>query len=252
MVFNRYAPFYDIFYQRKNYKRECDSLEQFFVKYMRRNPKTILDLGCGTGGHMLPFAQRGYAVTGIDASSEMLSMAREKFKKNNARAEFFKSKIQSFHAAKKFDVIVCMFSVIDYVTQDRDLFKTFRNVAAHMKTTSLFIFDFWRREAVEKYFMPKKKKTFQTGGAVIDRRSSTTIDRKNRLCQVNYKIHLKGNGYPDKSFQERHCLRYFSIDEMKNFLEESGLKIVGLHPFLNINGTIRSNTWDVTVAAGKI
>lgn len=251
MVFNRYAHFYDVFYRKKNYKKECDFLEQLFAQY-KRNPKTILDLGCGTGGHMLPLAQRGYAVTGIDASSEMLSMAREKFNKNNARAEFLKSKIQLFKAAEKFDVIVCMFSVIDYLTQDKDILKTLRNAAAHMKKTSLLIFDFWQAEAVEKYFSPKKKRTFQSREWMVERRSSTKIDRKKCLCEVNYKILFKGNGYPKENFQEKHVLRYFSIGEMKDFLQKAGLNILGLHPFSNINEIIRNNTWDVTVVAQRM
>ncbi len=252
MAFNQYANFYDIFYQRKNYKRECDFLEQLFVQYAKKNPKTILDLGCGTGGHMLPLAQRGYAVTGVDASSKMLSLAREKFVNKNLKAEFLRSRIQFFKVAKKFDAIVCMFSVIDYLTQDKDLLKTFRNVAAHMKKASFFIFDFWRAEAVEKYFLPEKNKAFRSRDGIVERHSSTKINRKKHLCEVNYKIQVQGNGDPRRSFQEKHVLRYFSIDEMKDFLQKSGLKILALYPFLNINGTIRSNTWDVTIVAQKI
>jgi 2-polyprenyl-3-methyl-5-hydroxy-6-metoxy-1,4-benzoquinol methylase len=252
MVFGRYAELYDTFYKKKNYKKECDFLEQLFTKYTKRNPKTILDLGCGTGGHMLALAQRGYTLTGIDASPKMLALARQKFSKNDVKAEFSKNKLQSFKVLKKFDAIVCLFSVIDYVTQDKDLLKTFRNVARHMKRTSLFIFDFWRTEAVENYFSPQKKNVFRTKDRIVERHSSTTIDRKNRLCEVSYKVHLKGNVHPKKSFQEKHCLRYFSVNEMGSFLQKAGLNILGLHPFLNINGTVRANTWDVTVVAQRI
>ncbi len=251
MVFNQYASFYDIFYQGKNYKKECNSLEQLFVRHMKGRPKTILDLGCGTGGHMLPLTQRGYAVTGVDASLKMLSLAREKFAKKNLKAEFLRSRIQFFKVAKKFDAIVCMFSVVDYLTRDKDLRKTFRNVAAHMKKTSIFIFDFWRAEAVEKYFLPEKNKAFRSRDGIVERHSSTKINQKKHLCEVNYKIQVQGNGDPRRSFQEKHVLRYFSIDEIRNFLQKAGLNILGLHPFSNINGTIRNNTWDVTVVAGK-
>lgn len=252
MVFNQYASFYDIFYQRKNYKKECAFLEALFIKYSKGTLKTILDLGCGTGGHMLPLVRRGYTVTGVDASSKILSIAREKFIQNNMRAKFLRSKLQSFQLDKKFDCVVCMFSVVDYLTQDKDLFKTFRNVSAHMKKTSLFIFDFWRAEAVEKYFLPKKRRVFRTKEGIVERHSSTTIDRKNRLCEVDYKIRWKENGSPEENFGEKHSLRYFSINEMKSFLQNAGLKILGLHPFLNIDGNIRNNTWDVTVVTQKM
>ena len=39
---------------------------------------SILDIGCGTGSHALPFADMGYAVTGVDISEDMLEIARKK------------------------------------------------------------------------------------------------------------------------------------------------------------------------------
>jgi len=35
----------------------------------------ILDVGCGTGRHSVELAKRGYKVTGIDLSAEMLKEA---------------------------------------------------------------------------------------------------------------------------------------------------------------------------------
>ena len=41
-------------------------------------PKTILDLGCGTGSILLPLAQEGFDVIGVDLSPEMLTEADHK------------------------------------------------------------------------------------------------------------------------------------------------------------------------------
>ncbi len=56
MVFNKqYANAYDSLYQDKDYEKECDFIEAIFEKN-KRNPRTILDLGCGTGGHAIVLA----------------------------------------------------------------------------------------------------------------------------------------------------------------------------------------------------
>ena len=77
-VFGKYAHFYDTIYQDKNYKKECDFLEKLFKKFSRKKIQTILDLGCGTASHDILLAKRGYNVTGIDMSNEMLKIAKQK------------------------------------------------------------------------------------------------------------------------------------------------------------------------------
>lgn len=49
-----YTRAYDHLYQDKDYAKECDFIEAVFQKYSV-GVKTILDLGCGTGGHALVF-----------------------------------------------------------------------------------------------------------------------------------------------------------------------------------------------------
>jgi len=73
-----YADQYDLLYSDKNYEAECDLIEEVFRRYAKSSVETILDLGCGTGGHAFPLARRGYRVTGVDRSAEMLAHAREK------------------------------------------------------------------------------------------------------------------------------------------------------------------------------
>ena len=73
-----YADQYDLLYSDKDYEAECDLLEEVFRRYGTGPVQTILDLGCGTGSHALLLARRGYQVTGVDRSQEMLAQARQK------------------------------------------------------------------------------------------------------------------------------------------------------------------------------
>ena len=71
-----YAEHYDLFYQHKDYEAGCSFVEAIFQRFAGQPVRSILDLGCGTGGHALRLAQRGYAVTGVDRSAAMLAEAR--------------------------------------------------------------------------------------------------------------------------------------------------------------------------------
>ena len=51
-VFGSYAHFYDTLYQDKDYEAECDFPEQVLACCAQAPIRTILNLGCGTGGHI--------------------------------------------------------------------------------------------------------------------------------------------------------------------------------------------------------
>ena len=72
-----YSLLYDVIYSKKNYKAETKFISQIIKKFHSPNVN-ILDIGCGTGEHTLELLKRGYRVTGIDLSNEMLKIAKKK------------------------------------------------------------------------------------------------------------------------------------------------------------------------------
>ena len=62
-VFQEYAKYYNDIYHDNYYAAECSFLADVFFTFSAEPVKTILDLGCGTGGHALLLAQRGFNVT---------------------------------------------------------------------------------------------------------------------------------------------------------------------------------------------
>jgi len=122
MVFGQYAQYYDTIYKKKNYQEECAYLRKLFRKHSHNEVKTILDLGCGTANHMIPLIKKGHTLTGIDASPQMLKMATQKLDNSNLKADLHRAKLQSFHLGRKFDAVLCLFSVIDYITPKKRTF----------------------------------------------------------------------------------------------------------------------------------
>src|SRR5205814_7072190 len=73
-----YASAYDALHEDKDYERECDLFERTFDELAAGGVRRVLDLGCGTGGHAIPLARRGYDVVGVDRSEAMLARAADK------------------------------------------------------------------------------------------------------------------------------------------------------------------------------
>src|SRR4030042_1243417 len=159
-VFNKYGKDYDLLYQDKDYEEESDFIEHLFKKYSQKSVKTILDAGCGTGGHVIPLAKRGYKVTGFDASEVMIQKAKEKAE----GIPFYVMNIGNFNINEKFDACICMFAVMNYLTSNEEIQQALANVRRHLKSDSLFIFDFWNGLAVLRLLPEARVKVVGSGG----------------------------------------------------------------------------------------
>ena len=73
----KYTKYYDLFNSRKNYINECNFLEEIFKKF-GNEVHSILDLGCGTGLHDEELLKRGYEITGLDISPNMIDIAKKR------------------------------------------------------------------------------------------------------------------------------------------------------------------------------
>src|SRR5262249_51990165 len=112
-----YAAAYDTLYEDKDYLAECDLIERVFELYGVGRVRSVLDLGCGTGGHSGPLAERGYEVTGVDRSPHMLERARVR----TAAARFELGEIGSLDLATTFDAVLMMFAVLSYQVGNADV-----------------------------------------------------------------------------------------------------------------------------------
>ena len=74
----------------------------------------ILDIGCGGGLLSEPMSRLGAEVTGIDASSKNISIAKIHAKKNNLKIKYICTSPEKFKSSKKFDVILNM-EIIEHV-----------------------------------------------------------------------------------------------------------------------------------------
>ena len=103
--FAAHAPIYEQNVFTKNTVQEVD----FLLDELHLPPGgSVLDVGCGTGRHAIEPAKRGYAVTGLDLSSGMLSRAAAAAKAENVHVEWVHSNATRFTFPGKYDAAVCL------------------------------------------------------------------------------------------------------------------------------------------------
>jgi ubiquinone/menaquinone biosynthesis C-methylase UbiE len=95
-------------------------LLQYDLRFAERfltPPGKLIDLGCGTGRLLLPFAQLGYSVVGVDLSEEMLRVAAEKFRAAGLAVPLIRANLVELDGFRDevFDYAVCLFSTLGMI-----------------------------------------------------------------------------------------------------------------------------------------
>lgn len=246
-----YANYYDLLYKDKNYKAECDFLEKIFKKYGSSKPKHILDVACGTGRHITDLARRGYRITGFDASEEMIAIGKQRLAGERGNVKLQVATMQRFSFQDKFDAAISMFTAVSYLKTLQDLELFLRNLSRQLKEEALFVFDIWNGTIVPTKYSPIVIKEVNQGKRWAIRISDVKIDSFRQLCFITYRIlGFTGNKLED-DFVEEHITRYYLPREMSCYLERSGFKVLGIMPFLNMDGEINDNIWDLCYVTKK-
>jgi ubiquinone/menaquinone biosynthesis C-methylase UbiE len=137
--FRAFTEYYDQLYsQMKNYGKEAEIVSNVIRKFEHRKPKTLLDVGCGTGEHMKHFVSN-FKCTGIDINKGMIRIAKGKV----PEAKFQVADMTNFSLKNKFDVIISLFSAVGYVKSFNNLVKAFRNMRRHLNDEGLVIVEPW-------------------------------------------------------------------------------------------------------------
>ncbi len=251
-TFQDYANYYDLIYQDKDYKTECDFLESIFKKYSKKLVKSILDLGCGTGGHSLILAEKGYKVAGVDLSQEMLEIGRKKAKERELNIEFIQGDIRNLKLNQKFDAVISMFAVISYQITNEDLISTFKVTLKHLKKNGLFIFDVWFGPAVLSQKPSDRFKVIEKNNERIIRFATPVLDILNHTVNVKYKIIKLSKDKVLDEVDEVHRIRFLFPQEIKLICDMTGFKVLELCPFMNLGKTPTEKDWNITGIARKM
>lgn len=243
MIFNKYAKYYDLFYREKDYAAEVD----FVIKVGGfQPPMSILDLGCGTGGHVLPLAQRGFQVTGIDLAEEMIGQAKQRALEGGIHADFFRGDLRSLDLGKKFDAVISMFAVMGYQTENEDLYSAMRVARKHLKSDGLFIFDAWFGPAVMRERPETRVREIADGQQRIIRIASPELDSLRNTVTVHYQVlRLLDNQVMDET-RESHKMRFLFAPEIEFFARQTEFRVENLYPFMNIDRSPDDRDWNVT------
>lgn len=105
-----YQALYENFsdYDTEPYTQNTAIEAAFIQQQLSSDTKSILDIGCGTGRHALELARKGYTVTGIDLSEDLIRQAKAKAGKLGAAVNFVVQDACKLPFEAEFDAAILM------------------------------------------------------------------------------------------------------------------------------------------------
>ncbi len=199
----------------------------FYCRQIAKYGDPVLELACGTGRVMLPLADRGYRVTGLDVSEGMLRQAASKSLNKDLSVTFIRADCRQFVLKRKFNVILFPFNAIAHLHDRASIEACFSCVQEHLEADGRFIIDFFNprldillRDQSRRYKVTEFPHPDGIGRVVIT--ENNVYDDAAQINRIKWYYSL---GNDDEETVEELNMRIFFPQELDSLLYYSGFAI---------------------------
>jgi SAM-dependent methyltransferase len=220
-TFDKYAAYYDAFYQDKDYDSEASYIAQLIRKRVGDGAKELIDFGAGTGKHGVRLASMNFKVHGVEISNSMVSRAE-----SGPGFSIEQGDVCTYRTPKKYDVALAMFHVLSYMRTLEEFESALRNIGSSLVDDGILIFDVWYGPAVLAIGVEDREKSSVLNGVEIVRKARAFSIPAQQSVQVDYECGSVSQGAFQSEFTESHTLRYFFFDNIEKVTNEVGFEIL--------------------------
>ena len=207
---------YDALTTDVDYEKRADFLE----KLLRRSAipvRLVLDLACGTGTMTWLLTQRGYEVIGVDGSEEMLAAAMSKSGQTaGIPPVFLHQSMPRLDLYGTVDAAVCCLDSLNYLTDPRDVQRTFRRLHLFVAPGGMLVFDVntvAKLQALDgQVFLDETEDTYCVWRTEYSR----------GLCTYYMDLFRRRRDGTWRRSAELHRQRAYTAEELTSWLTEAG------------------------------
>ena len=207
-------------YDRLTNDVDYEATVKFYMEILRREglkPRTAVDLACGTGSVTKILAEKGYEVTGVDLSEEMLTQAFQKVQDMEDPPRFICQNLRSLYLPRGVDMAVCALDSLDYITNPEDCAEAIRRTYKALNPGGIFIFD---------VNTPEKLRAMD-GQIFLDEDDDVycvwrgEFDEESNICTYWMDLFQRDGDIWQRSYEE-HCEYAYSEAQLRAYLKDAG------------------------------
>jgi ubiquinone/menaquinone biosynthesis C-methylase UbiE len=136
-MYTESASWYDRLHRNKDYAGES----RLITEHVRRHhagASTLLDVACGTGGHLRHLSEE-FTCAGVDVEPGLLEVARAQL----PAIPFTEGDMTDFDLGRRFDVVTCLYSAIAYVQTVERMQAAMKCLARHLEPGGVLVVEPW-------------------------------------------------------------------------------------------------------------
>ena len=214
--YNKLAKFYDDFYRFKDYKAEVAYFYKIFKTYKNIQTINLLDVGCGTGGHLKYFLRYFKNIYGLDPNKPMINIAKSKL---GSEAKFFVKPIQEFKYKPVFNLITSFNSALNYVVGYDELLKSMKNIYSSLSEKGVAVLQL--HNCIDKDFLFSTEANYKNERLIV----VGDWQRKTRygLHSIDFFYHLNSRG-KWSAYHDVHKEYFYRKGEIYKAMKTAGFQ----------------------------
>ncbi|MEK4532445.1 class I SAM-dependent methyltransferase [Solibacillus sp. FSL K6-1781] len=188
-----------------------------------QNYKNLLDIGCGTGTLALMLHKAGYAVSGIDLSEEMLSIASARMDAEKVTMPLFAMSMDELEGFSDLDVAIIPIDSINYVKEHHNVMETLKRIFDSLREGGQLFFDVHSLFKMDDIFLDGPF-TFDDGEISYVWHTEPGEEPHSVYHQMTFFVLTESGLY--ERFDEEHYQRTFAYGQYVKWLKEIGFSHV--------------------------
>lgn len=192
-------------------------------RYLPGVPRSMLDVGCGTGRHLEALAKTIPECHGVDLLESNITYARSV----RAGITFHVGDMRTIRLGRTFDLITCLGNALSYALTGSDLVETVSTLAAHAQGGTLLVVDALNARAYLEAdgFEERIEGRVDTPGFQATSVSLHELDRTARVLKRTRIWHIRGRADVEDYAEYRLLLP----EEAQQLLERGGFRVLGMY-----------------------
>jgi SAM-dependent methyltransferase len=193
---------------------------------------SVLDVGCGTGELLIRLLQEGADVTGVDLSSEMLVVARDKCAAIKKQPLLLHQDMRNLEELGQFDIVTIYCDSLNYLETPEDVMTTFASVYNQLPEGGLLLFDVHSTTKVEEGFIGQ---TFADADDEVSYIWHSFAGEHEASVEHELTFFVQEANGSYNRYDELHNQRTYSISDYTAWLEGAGFTVEGISSDFNEN-----------------
>lgn len=206
---------------------------EWYLKYAHELNGHILELGCGTGRLLIPIAEAGFVIDGVDISEGMINRLKAKIRNsyiNIASIQIFRADMYDCIFPRQYSLIFAGYNTLQYLKSQVRIENLLRRIYEHLPDSGIFLAMTYHR--ARDWYIENKKRSFEKT-PVIDPQTGFSASHRitefldnDGISVIRETTHiLEAPGLTPDKWSERSAVPLLSSVDYHEMLRSIGFQV---------------------------